>query len=519
MRRRPAPAVFAAACLAGAVSAAVLLAIQPAALLLYGDAASRLVLAREFVDSADPGLHRLGTVWLPLPYFLLLPPALVESLFRSGLAGALVGLPCLAGAASYVFALVLRFGRDRRAAWIAAASVALNPNLVYLSLCAMTEAPALLFLAAAAWHTAAGLQFRDGHSPRNLLMAALAVAAGTLTRYEFWPLAVLWAPAVTFAAWRGAGVRPAALCAALISVTGILGWLLFHRLRYGDAFFFARAPIYSAVEQSRGRSVRGMLRHHPAAVAAVFGAISLLFYGPLASGIFRGPAFLWRRGAAGRGAMVLLAVPPAFVVLCLHEGMAEMVFRLNTRYVALLAPLLAVLLGCRLAAQSRMHRGQIPAVLVSAFLFFAALAVAQRWQANVGIVAWSEADHAFHLGDPGDATRVGQFLRGLPPTGRVALLTGYAQGQRIMIACGPPLSRFEVCAVDEPGDTFTGASLAGVSWVVVAVNPGAESAEPARLFTEHRARWGAGGAALFRNAGYAVYAGPETGNDDPSRRR
>ena len=46
-------------------------------LLYYGDAVSHLVRAREFVNSARPGLlEQIGTGWLPLPHLLLLPTAL-----------------------------------------------------------------------------------------------------------------------------------------------------------------------------------------------------------------------------------------------------------------------------------------------------------------------------------------------------------------------------------------------------------------------------------------------------------
>ena len=41
--------------------------------LLYGDAVAHLGIARRILDSRNPGLVQLGSVWLPLPHLLMLP--------------------------------------------------------------------------------------------------------------------------------------------------------------------------------------------------------------------------------------------------------------------------------------------------------------------------------------------------------------------------------------------------------------------------------------------------------------
>src|SRR5581483_8230859 len=62
-------------------------------LLYYWDAVSHLVAARKFVDwSENPGLNQIGTVWMPLPHFLLLPFTLVNGLFTTGFAGTALSL-------------------------------------------------------------------------------------------------------------------------------------------------------------------------------------------------------------------------------------------------------------------------------------------------------------------------------------------------------------------------------------------------------------------------------------------
>ena len=57
----------------------------------YGDALSHELIARRVLDSLNPGVGQLGTVWLPLPSLLLTPLVWIDPLWRSGLAGAILG--------------------------------------------------------------------------------------------------------------------------------------------------------------------------------------------------------------------------------------------------------------------------------------------------------------------------------------------------------------------------------------------------------------------------------------------
>jgi len=57
-------------------------------MLLYGDAVAHLHIARRIIDSINPGLRQLGSVWLPLPHLLLVPFVARLEWWQSGLAGA-----------------------------------------------------------------------------------------------------------------------------------------------------------------------------------------------------------------------------------------------------------------------------------------------------------------------------------------------------------------------------------------------------------------------------------------------
>src|ERR1700694_5606477 len=58
-------------------------------ILYFGDAECHLNIARRMVDSRTPGYDQVGTVWLPLPHWAMLPFVRVDALWFSGLAGAI----------------------------------------------------------------------------------------------------------------------------------------------------------------------------------------------------------------------------------------------------------------------------------------------------------------------------------------------------------------------------------------------------------------------------------------------
>src|SRR5476651_1295733 len=60
-------------------------------LIAYGDAQSHLNISKRLVDSITPGFAQLGGIWLPLPHLLMVPFVKVEILYRTGLAGSIVG--------------------------------------------------------------------------------------------------------------------------------------------------------------------------------------------------------------------------------------------------------------------------------------------------------------------------------------------------------------------------------------------------------------------------------------------
>src|SRR5712664_2769721 len=74
--------------------------------LLYGDAVAHINIARRVFDSRTPGLLQLGTVWLPLPHFLMLPFLLPRWLWQSGIGGSIPSLFAYGFSVTGIFRLV-----------------------------------------------------------------------------------------------------------------------------------------------------------------------------------------------------------------------------------------------------------------------------------------------------------------------------------------------------------------------------------------------------------------------------
>ena len=152
-------------------------------LLYYGDAECHLDIARRMVDSQTPGYKQVGTVWLPLAHWPMLPFVRRDDLWHSGIAGAIpVALFFVLGGC-FLFAAVRRIFRSRPAAIAATALCALNPNLLYIQATPMTEGMFFGCLTALLYFT---VRFRETQAWWAVTGAGIAVCLGTLTRYDGW---------------------------------------------------------------------------------------------------------------------------------------------------------------------------------------------------------------------------------------------------------------------------------------------------------------------------------------------
>ncbi|MDP8979980.1 MAG: glycosyltransferase family 39 protein [Acidobacteriota bacterium] len=312
------------------------------------DADAHLNIARRIVDSRTPGYDQIGTVWLPLPHLLTIPFVMRDSLWQSGLAGAIPSACCFVMAGAFLFAAVRRSLRSSAAAFTALGIFALNPNLLYLQSTPMTEAVFFGALAALLYFT---ILFRDTGSLPAAAGAGVAALAASLTRYEGWfllPFAALY----LWIAGRYRLVPAIVFCA--IAGLGPIWWFAHNYWVYGDALAFYNGPwsasaIYQrALDQGVARYrgdhdwLQALFYYSTAAwicaggVAVALGALGL-------AGILRARAF-WP--------VVFLSLSPIFYVWSMHSsGTPIYVPNLwpnsyyNTRYGLAVLPLAAFCAG------------------------------------------------------------------------------------------------------------------------------------------------------------------------------
>jgi hypothetical protein len=364
--------------------------------LYYGDAEAHLNIARRILDSRTPGPDQIGTVWLPLPHFLLLPFAMRDAWWHSGLAGVLPSLACFIIAGVFLFCAARRVYSSSQASSRASSGAALavallfalNPNILYLQATPMTELPFLASLAALLWAT---LWFRDAQSPWAILIAAAASNAASLTRYEGWFLIPFVSVYLLLIAQR----KRYAILFGVLAALGPLAWLAHNQYYYGNALEFYNGPYSAAAIYQRQLAQGGMkypgdhawltsARYYLAASRWVAGW-PLLILG--AAGTL---AAIARR--ASWWALFLLLLPPLFYVWSMHSsGTPIFVPDLapyswyNTRYAIAAVPFAAFAAGALVTL--------FPDRLQSRVALVVTLAIAGVWAlAAPPSICWKESE-------------------------------------------------------------------------------------------------------------------------------
>jgi hypothetical protein len=302
---------------------------------LYGDGIAHVNIARKVVDSPDDSLWQrylqIGTPWLPLQTFLMLPLVAIDPLWRSGAAGSLVSMVAFVVTATMIYRIALHlYGAEdaKWGNWMAAASLmifALNPSALFMQATPMTELVFMAMLAAAVFCLQ---QWLKEQSTRRLVIAGLVMTLATLARYEAWPVAALSVLIVALARHgdRRARLKMTGVFAALVCA-GPLYWLWHNWAIFGNALEFLSGP----------HSARGIFLHEEARLgwAKVFighPLVSLLWMA-VTTAVCSGPfvlllsaigfvtfATLKRRRLIEQSPALLLGVPFFFHTISVMRG-------------------------------------------------------------------------------------------------------------------------------------------------------------------------------------------------------
>ena len=334
-------------------------------LLYYGDAEAHLNIARRMVDSRTPGYDQVGTVWLPLLHWLLLPFARVDALWVNGLAGAIPSAIAFLLAGMFLYLAACRIFDCTSAAFAAAALFALNPNVLYLQSIPMTEIVFSACLLALLYFT---VRFRDTQGWGAVIGAGIAACAATLTRYEGWFLLPFAALYFVIAARRNR--IAVAMLFSFLAALGPLFVLFHHWWITGDALAFYRGPYSPRAIQGNadypGRTDwrEAFLYYRTAAQLCAGPCLPLLAVAGALAALFR-RAF-WP--------LLLLALPGVFYIWSMRFSGGTPIFipilkpfsYYNTRYGLVMMPLFALAAAALVSVVPRPARGILAVLAVCA---------------------------------------------------------------------------------------------------------------------------------------------------------
>ena len=347
-------------------------------LLYYGDAEAHLNIARRMVDSRTPGYDQVGTVWLPLLHWLMLPFVRNDVMWWSGVAGSIPSMAAFVAAGMFLFGAARRAFDSAATGWVAVALFALNPNILYLQSVPMTES---LFSASLLGLLYFSVRFRDTQGWGALTGAGLCACAGTLTRYEGW--FVLPFAAVYFLL---AAKRNRIAVAAAFSMLAALGpifwffhnwWLTMDPLAFYRGPYSARAIQGNAPYPGKGDWREAFLYFRTAAQLCAGPCLPLIAVAGAVAALVR-RAF-WP--------VLLLALPSVFFIWSLHSSGTPIFVPVlkpfsyyNSRYGLAAMPLFAMA-GAALV-------GIVPRVLRVPVAVIAVLAATVPWMVHPSPAAW-----------------------------------------------------------------------------------------------------------------------------------
>ncbi len=434
--------------------------------LAYNDARSHLNIGRRVVEGLKPGMAQLGSVWLPLPHALMIPTIWVDSMWHSGLAGAIQSMIAFVatGLLIYTWLRYLEVGIVGRL--VGVALFASNLNILYLQSTAMTELLLMATMMAGSYYL---LKWHRDEKLVNLIYAAAWIMIASLTRYEGWFLLAGATVLVILQTFRKKGYQEAEgtmfLFVTLASF-GIFLWLLWNQLIFNDALYFAFGPFSAHAQQSQ---------LNQAGILLTKGNILLSFKIYLYALAYNTGAFTSVLAAAGALALwsskkvsmdikigsTLLLIPIAFNIVALFLGHSVLFIQgisgntwFNVRYGAMAIPPIAILVGY-LVHRLRGMQGTLIGLLVFVSFF------SYMSQDAVTI------DDARVGSSQKNVTQVSGWLKEYVPSKAGFILISAASHDAIIFSSGLPMKRFIHEGTGSYWETATTVPDRWARWIVM----------------------------------------------------
>lgn len=208
----------------------------------FGDAQSRLMIARSVVDGVHTGLAQLGAIWLPLPHVAMLPFVWNDFLYSSGIAGAVISMASYVLTSVFLYKLVVDATKDRLAGLIGVIAFS-GPNTLYMQSVPMSEMPFIAFFVISVYFLSKWAA--DVKQWGWLIPASIATACAAATRYEGFVLAGVELSIIAIVCWRSrfdfAKVSAFLMYFSFWVVAWGTFWFVWNWAIFGDLLYFVQS--------------------------------------------------------------------------------------------------------------------------------------------------------------------------------------------------------------------------------------------------------------------------------------
>jgi cellulose synthase/poly-beta-1,6-N-acetylglucosamine synthase-like glycosyltransferase len=219
-------------------------------ILLYNDAYSHLRIARRIFDAPSPSFAQFGGVWLPLPHLLMLPFAWNDYLWHTGLAGSFPSMACYLVTTVYLYLAARRLTSDGRASFVGTLVFVLNPNVLYLQTTPLSELVCSATLTMVCYYF---LRWTQDDHLKYLIFAAGSTFLATLARYDGWALFLVLLVFIVFIGiikrHKATQLEGNLVIFAVLGGLGIVIWLIWGAVIFGDPLYFQHGPYSSQQQQ------------------------------------------------------------------------------------------------------------------------------------------------------------------------------------------------------------------------------------------------------------------------------
>lgn len=258
----------------------------------YRDSIYRLDASRRFLDALNPGFFsQIGTVWLPLPNFIMFPFASIDFLWKTGLAGSIVNFIAYIFNCITIYLTLKLLTKNKFAQYAGLILFISNPNILYFQTTAMSEQLYLTFFSVSVYYI---IKWAQSYSSRDILLSGIFTAMASCTRYDGWTFSVA-----------------AVIIIFLISVSKkeklfknifyyffftfiiIVWWLVHNYIYYADPLEFLRGQFSTAYQLKYYESVGRLLTKHNIWLSLKVYYFDLYLYAGWMTLILSAAGFLW----------------------------------------------------------------------------------------------------------------------------------------------------------------------------------------------------------------------------------